>query len=280
MAPEQARDATQASPASDVFSLGATLVYAATGHAPYEGETVMDILVRLATEPPDLTGLPGELADLIAPCLERVPRDRPTDATILDRLGPFAAPARPRPLLPSRRRDGGDRRLPERRRSSPPAADDDGGRGVRRQRDGRLGCRRGGRRRHVGVAHPPAGLSVAQRPRRAARGVDQASARGGAVRPTRSQARDPRRACSCRCGRGWSRRRSCSAAGIGIGVELHRLGGRRGPWCASSATATRASTGSSSRAADQPTRPGGLPAAVHASPAGHHAGAVRQPALR
>jgi hypothetical protein len=95
MAPEQARDATQASPASDVFSLGAALVYAATGHAPYEGETVMDILVRLATEPPDLSGLPAELMDLIAPCLERVPRDRPTDATILDRLGPFASQAGP-----------------------------------------------------------------------------------------------------------------------------------------------------------------------------------------
>jgi serine/threonine protein kinase len=95
MAPEQARDATQASPASDVFSLGATLVFAATGHAPYEGETVMDILVRLATEPPDLTGLPGALADLVAPCLQRVPRERPTDATILRRLGPFASQAGP-----------------------------------------------------------------------------------------------------------------------------------------------------------------------------------------
>ncbi len=95
MAPEQARDATQASPASDVFSLGATLVFAATGHAPYEGETVMDILVRLATEPPDLTGMPEELTDLVARCLERVPRDRPTDATILRVLGSFATPAGP-----------------------------------------------------------------------------------------------------------------------------------------------------------------------------------------
>src|SRR4051794_38006494 len=32
MAPEQARDTRQASPASDVFSLGSTLAYAATGH--------------------------------------------------------------------------------------------------------------------------------------------------------------------------------------------------------------------------------------------------------
>src|SRR5487761_563066 len=95
MAPEQARDATQASPASDMFSLGATLVFAATGHAPYEGETVMDILVRLATEPPDLTGMPGDLTDLVAPCLQRVPRMRPTDATILGRLGSFVTQAGP-----------------------------------------------------------------------------------------------------------------------------------------------------------------------------------------
>jgi hypothetical protein len=95
MAPEQARDATLTSPASDVFSLGATLVFAATGHPPYRGDTVMDILVRLATEPPDLTGMPDELADLVAACLERVPRDRPTDAAILAELGSFALPAGP-----------------------------------------------------------------------------------------------------------------------------------------------------------------------------------------
>ena len=91
MAPEQARDATQASPASDVFSLGATILFAATGHPPYQGETVMDILVRLATEPPDLTGLPGELTGLVSGCLQRVPRDRPTNAAILTGLGSFAA---------------------------------------------------------------------------------------------------------------------------------------------------------------------------------------------
>ena len=91
MAPEQARDAAQASPASDVFSLGATVVFAATGHPPYQGATVMDILVRLATEPPDLDGLPAELAGLVGACLERVPRDRPTTAAILAGLGSFAA---------------------------------------------------------------------------------------------------------------------------------------------------------------------------------------------
>jgi serine/threonine protein kinase len=89
MAPEQARDTRQASGASDVFSLGATLLYAATGHPPYQGETVMDVLVRLATEPPDLAGLPGELTGLITACLERSPRQRPTSATLLNQLSPY-----------------------------------------------------------------------------------------------------------------------------------------------------------------------------------------------
>jgi serine/threonine protein kinase len=91
MAPEQARDTRQASMASDVFALGATLLFAATGHPPYQGETVMDVLVRLATEPPDLSGLPAELAELVTACLQRSPRDRPTSAAVLRRLGPLLA---------------------------------------------------------------------------------------------------------------------------------------------------------------------------------------------
>jgi hypothetical protein len=96
MAPEQARDTRQATVASDVFSLGATLAFAATGHAPYQGETVMDVLVRLATEPPDLSGLPAELDGIVTACLARSPAQRPTSAALLDRLGPFVAgPAGP-----------------------------------------------------------------------------------------------------------------------------------------------------------------------------------------
>jgi serine/threonine protein kinase len=89
MAPEQARDTHQASAASDVYALGATLLFAATGHPPYQGGTVMDVLARLATEEPDLSGLPGELTDLIAACLQRVPRDRPTSSAMLAQLGQF-----------------------------------------------------------------------------------------------------------------------------------------------------------------------------------------------
>jgi serine/threonine protein kinase len=89
MAPEQARDTRQASGASDVFSLGATLLFAATGHPPYQGDTVMDVLVRLATEPPDLSGLPPDLTRVIIACLERSPRNRPTSTALLAELAPF-----------------------------------------------------------------------------------------------------------------------------------------------------------------------------------------------
>jgi serine/threonine protein kinase len=88
MAPEQARDSRQTVPASDVFSLGSTLLFAATGHAPYSGEAVTDVLLRVATEPPDLTGLPDEVAELMADCLERDPAARPTASALLARLAP------------------------------------------------------------------------------------------------------------------------------------------------------------------------------------------------
>jgi serine/threonine protein kinase len=89
MAPEQARDTKQASVASDVYSLGATLAYAATGHPPYQGDTAMDVLARLATEPPDLSGLPGALTELVTACMQRVPRERPTSSAVLATLGQF-----------------------------------------------------------------------------------------------------------------------------------------------------------------------------------------------
>ncbi len=93
MAPEQARDTRQATAASDVYALGATMLFAGTGHAPYHGETVIDVLVRLATEPPDISGLPAELADVVVSCLDREPLNRPTCASLLARLAPDLATA-------------------------------------------------------------------------------------------------------------------------------------------------------------------------------------------
>jgi hypothetical protein len=104
MAPEQARDTREASVASDVYSLGATLLFAAAGHPPYAGASVMDVLARLATEGPDLSGLPPELSDLISACLDRTPRNRPTSTAMLVALGDFtvaqAGPDEDHPYLP------------------------------------------------------------------------------------------------------------------------------------------------------------------------------------
>jgi hypothetical protein len=74
-----------------MFALGGAMLFAATGHAPYQGETVMDVLVRLATEEPDLTGLPPELAAFVTGCLQRDPRRRPDPAAVLAEMAPFIA---------------------------------------------------------------------------------------------------------------------------------------------------------------------------------------------
>ena len=107
IAPEQARDTHEVPPASNVYSLGATLLFAATGHPPYKGATVMDVLSRLATEEPDLSGLPDDLAGLITACMHRVPSQRPTSSAILAHLGDFtearAARTRSTPTCPRRR---------------------------------------------------------------------------------------------------------------------------------------------------------------------------------
>ena len=50
-APEQSRNPDNATTASDVWGLGATLYFLLTGSTPFDGETVIDLIVRTATEP-------------------------------------------------------------------------------------------------------------------------------------------------------------------------------------------------------------------------------------
>jgi hypothetical protein len=101
MAPEQARDTRQATVASDVFSLGSTLLYAVTGHPPYRGDTVVDILVQLMNEPPDVSGLPIDVSDIVLGCLDRDPAQRPTPAELLAELEPYVESAGGHDLGPS-----------------------------------------------------------------------------------------------------------------------------------------------------------------------------------
>ncbi|MFI6520566.1 WD40 repeat domain-containing serine/threonine protein kinase [Spirillospora sp. NPDC050679] len=78
MSPEQVRaDAT--GPASDVFSLGCVLAYAALGRGPFDAPTIPAIVHRIVGAQPDLEGLTADpqLRDLIARCLAKDPARRP-----------------------------------------------------------------------------------------------------------------------------------------------------------------------------------------------------------
>jgi hypothetical protein len=91
MSPEQARG-RPLGPASDVFSLGTTFVYAATGTNPFRPAQgpVEEVLWRLSHHRPALHGVPAEFRALVAACWSNRPEDRPSAAEILAQAG--AAP--------------------------------------------------------------------------------------------------------------------------------------------------------------------------------------------
>ncbi|MFI6005958.1 MDR family MFS transporter [Streptomyces sp. NPDC051366] len=86
MSPEQVRG-LELTPASDVFCLGAVLVYAATGRLLF-GATDTGLnahLFRVAEEEADLTGVPETLVDLVRACLHKDPARRPTPQEVAER---------------------------------------------------------------------------------------------------------------------------------------------------------------------------------------------------
>jgi serine/threonine protein kinase len=85
ISPEQALD-REVGPASDVFSLGTVLAYAASGHDPFGPGATQALMYRLVHEPPDLWAVPPQLHHLIGACLAKEPDMRPTTAQLLDRL--------------------------------------------------------------------------------------------------------------------------------------------------------------------------------------------------
>ncbi|MGV9251640.1 outer membrane protein assembly factor BamB family protein [Streptomyces sp. NPDC003697] len=88
MSPEQAKDSRSVTGASDVFSLGSTLVFAATGHAPFHGANPVETVFMLLREGPDLEGLPDELRPLIESCMQMEAPARPTPADLQAQLAP------------------------------------------------------------------------------------------------------------------------------------------------------------------------------------------------
>ncbi|MEU3493943.1 PQQ-binding-like beta-propeller repeat protein [Kitasatospora cineracea] len=99
MSPEQAAG-RRLGPAGDVFSLGSVLVFAATGHGPFDhaedggAPSAASLLYRVVHDEPDLSGVPGPLLPAVTACLAKDPADRPSPAGLGALLGEPAAPAR------------------------------------------------------------------------------------------------------------------------------------------------------------------------------------------
>ncbi|KWX01082.1 Serine/threonine protein kinase [Carbonactinospora thermoautotrophica] len=88
MPPEQARGEKDLTAAADVYALGATLLYAATGHYPYDAANPLALLQRItdANHPPLLQDAPIQLAPLLAEMLSHDPEDRPALDELTERL--------------------------------------------------------------------------------------------------------------------------------------------------------------------------------------------------
>ncbi|GAB3449281.1 hypothetical protein GCM10027570_23660 [Streptomonospora sediminis] len=87
MAPEQI-GGEALGPAVDLFSWGATMVFAANGWAPFGQDSLSQVLHNVCNEPADLGALDGRLREIAARCLAKNPADRPTAAeTLMGVLG-------------------------------------------------------------------------------------------------------------------------------------------------------------------------------------------------
>ncbi len=90
LAPEQVRGAA-VTPATDVFSLGATLAYASMGDSPFGHGSSEVMLYRVVHEEAQLHGVPDALGPLVRACLAKDPEERPSTLELSLRLKEIAA---------------------------------------------------------------------------------------------------------------------------------------------------------------------------------------------
>ncbi|MET7771496.1 serine/threonine-protein kinase [Nocardia sp. NPDC005366] len=92
MSPEQAQGRTL-SAASDVFSVGAMLVLAATGESPFHGASTPQTLYNVVHNRADTAGLPPMLRSVVEACLDKNPAHRPTPNQLLESVDATTAGA-------------------------------------------------------------------------------------------------------------------------------------------------------------------------------------------
>ncbi len=81
-------------PSGDVFALGAVLAYTATGTKPFAGGSAHGVNYRVVHEEPDLRRVPARLATVVARCLAKDARQRPSVPELIEELGQFSETGR------------------------------------------------------------------------------------------------------------------------------------------------------------------------------------------
>ncbi|MDQ0811971.1 outer membrane protein assembly factor BamB [Streptomyces sp. B3I7] len=107
MAPEQFRRPREVGPAADIFALGSVLVHAATGRGPFHSDSPYLVAYQVVHDEADLTGLPDDLAGLVARCLAKEPEDRPTPDEVMTALRSVSASYDTQAFIPAQREVSG-----------------------------------------------------------------------------------------------------------------------------------------------------------------------------
>ncbi|CAI4153038.1 Non-specific serine/threonine protein kinase [Streptomyces albidoflavus] len=236
LAPEQVRGAA-VTPATDVFSLGATLAYAATADSPFGHGSSEVMLYRVVHEEPHLSGVPDALAPLLLACLAKVPEERPSTLELSLRLKEIAAREAQGPSDARAPGPRGEQDRPTGRMTVPP----EGQRTQRHQHSGSTprpsqGARpQGARPQTPRTGAGRGGPESARNPNSVSRPRTGGSSRGGGnPRTGRSRAAPPRRAAGGGSpgdrDRAAARQSSAAAAAVG-GVRGGHLDGGVGDRC-------------------------------------------------
>lgn len=95
MAPEQVRGERDISHVADIYALGVIFFQALTGDVPFNGKTLPELILKIASEPAPrlderIEEMPEALVQLVDAMLAKHPADRPQSfAEVADRLAPF-----------------------------------------------------------------------------------------------------------------------------------------------------------------------------------------------